>query len=183
MINPVGKSWQTQDRFLELRSSWVTLIGEYLADDQGQTLEYWRVEKVDSVIILPLQNQQIIVPSPSYRPGVKTCTLDLPGGRVAAGTKPEAAAKIILERELGIEPLAITKLTSLNVEGWAVDSSFSNQKLWGLVIEIASKFTIDSQLISGVYPSNKTGVHQLLQDISCLQCRSVILEWWHQQNN
>jgi hypothetical protein len=126
----VGKSWQTQDRFLELRSSWVTLIREYLDDDWGQTLEYWRVEKAAS-----------------------------------------------------IEPLAITKLTSLNIEGWAVNSSFSNQEVWRLVIEIASKFTIDFQLISGVYPSNRTGVNQLLQDISCLQCRSVILEWWHQQNN
>jgi len=42
-------------RFVEMRSRWLTVIGENLEEDQGQVLEYWRVEKADSVIILPIQ--------------------------------------------------------------------------------------------------------------------------------
>ena len=35
------------NRFVEMRSRWLTVIGENLEDDQGQILEYWRVEKAD----------------------------------------------------------------------------------------------------------------------------------------
>ena len=59
MQQPSGTAWQVNDRFLELRSRWMTLIGEHLQDDRGQLLEYWRVEKADSVIVLPVQNSMI----------------------------------------------------------------------------------------------------------------------------
>ncbi|WP_228040136.1 hypothetical protein [Nodosilinea sp. LEGE 07088] len=42
-------------------------------------LEYWRVEKADSVIILPLQNQRLILPPHTYRPGMGKLTLDFQG--------------------------------------------------------------------------------------------------------
>lgn len=63
--------WQTQDRFVELRCQWLTVIGEHLQDETGKIREYWRVEKADSVVILPIQNRNLILPPPTYRPGVK----------------------------------------------------------------------------------------------------------------
>ena len=46
------KHWETLQKFVEISSPWVTLIGEKLRDPHGQILDYWRVEKNDSVIII-----------------------------------------------------------------------------------------------------------------------------------
>ncbi len=69
-----SKHWRVEERFLELRSQWLTVIGEKLEDEHGNILEYWRVKKADSVVILPIQNNLIILPPPSYRPGVGELT-------------------------------------------------------------------------------------------------------------
>ena len=172
-------SWQTRDRFLELRSQWLTLIGEHLQDPQGQRLEYWRIEKADSVIILPLHNQQLLLPSPTFRPGLGTATLDFPGGRVPSDQSPGAAAPDILRRELGVPIDAIAQLTPLNPQGWAVNSSFSNQKLYGVVAELQSNAEIPPDCLGSSHRADSEGVQSLLQDLHCLQCRSVLLEWWH----
>ena len=66
--------WQVQDRFLEINSRWLTLIGEHLQDDRGEVLEYWRIEKADSVIVLPIQRDRILMPKPSYRAGIGQIT-------------------------------------------------------------------------------------------------------------
>lgn len=181
-------SWQVQDRFLELHSRWLTLIGEQWQDAEGQQVEYWRIEKADSVIILPLLGHeaiapdppQIILPSASYRPGVGALTLDFPGGRVLEGQTPEEAAIATLTRELGIDTASITQLIPLNTEGWAVNSSFSNQKLYGFVAHIGAGNPLPSPVPSAaiVYPANSNGIHQLLRDLTCLQCRAVLLEWY-----
>lgn len=175
-----NQPWQVHDRFLELHSRWMTLIGEHLQDQQGEILEYWRIEKADSVIVLPIQNRQLLLPPPSYRPGVGQVTLDFPGGRVSEAQMPEEAAIAILKRELGIESVEITQLISLNTQGWAVNSSFSNQNLYGFVahlnsIEITEQY---SERYSITYPATPSGVQDLLQRLTCLQCRTVLLEWW-----
>jgi hypothetical protein len=141
MLPDAYPSWQVQDRFLELHSRWVTLIAEHWQDAQGQRLEYWRIEKADSVIVLPIQKDalaqpQILLPPASYRPGVGRVTLDFPRGRRLEGQRPEEAAISILKRELGVEVTSITQLIALNAEGWAINSSFSNQKLYGFVAHI-----------------------------------------------
>ena len=74
--------WPTLDRFVEIRSPWLTLIGETLQDEQQQVLDYWRIEKADSVVILAIQSGQFLLPVPMYRPGLGEATLDFPGGRV-----------------------------------------------------------------------------------------------------
>jgi hypothetical protein len=117
--------WQVQDRFLEINSRWLTLIGEHLQDDRGEVLEYWRIEKADSVIVLPIQSDRILMPKPSYRAGIGQITLDLSGGRVPTGESPQIAAIATLKRELGIEASAIAQLIPLNNEGWAVNSSLA----------------------------------------------------------
>lgn len=181
MQQPSGTAWQVNDRFLELRSRWMTLIGEHLQDDRGQLLEYWRVEKADSVIVLPLQNSRILLPVPSYRPGLGQATLDFPGGRISEGQDHREAALMTLKRELGIEATAVTRLTPLNTQGWAVNSSFSNQKLYGFSADIQPSDRLSARTEVLTYPANSIGVSDLRSSLTCLQCRAILLEWWLKQ--
>ena len=170
--------WQTLERFVEIRSSWLTLIGEKLQDEQQQILDYWRVEKADSVVIVTIQSDRFLLPKPAYRPGVGQTTLDFPGGRVLPEQTTVEAAKIILKRELDIEESDIISLKPLNQTGWAINSSFSNQKLFGFVAEINSKTIVNPEkLTPTTYLNTASGINNLLQDLTCLQCRAVLLEW------
>ena len=144
--------WKVQDRLLEINSRWLNLIGEHLQDDHGEVLEYWRIEKADSVIVLPIQSDRILMPKPSYRAGIGQITLDFSGGRVPAGESPQLAAIATLKRELGIEASAIAQLIPLNTEGWAVNSSFSNQKLFGFVAHIEPKVKLSPELVTAHIP-------------------------------
>ncbi|MGA9381114.1 MAG: NUDIX domain-containing protein [Phormidium sp.] len=179
MLSSSGQEWKLRDRFLEIRSRWFTLFGEHLEDSQGQQLEYWRIEKADSVIILPIHNHQIILPPPSYRPGVSQMTLDFPGGRVPEGQTPQEAIPKILRRELGIEVTDIAQLTPLNSQGWAVNSSFSNQKLYGFVANLRDDINLLPEFVTNTYPTTSSGVQNLLKELICLQCRVILLEWWN----
>jgi len=171
------QTWQVKDRFLEINSRWLTLVGEHLQDDRGEILEYWRIEKADSVIVLAIQGDRILLPKPSYRAGIDQTTLDFSGGRVIAGQNPQLAAISTLKRELGIEASAIAQLIPLNTEGWAVNSSFSNQKLYGFVAYIEKMTKLSYELVAVTYPLTSDGVQKLLEEITCLQCRAMLLEW------
>lgn len=172
--------WQVLERFVEIRSPWVTLIGEKLQDEEQRIINYWRVEKVDSVVIVTIQNGQFLLPKASYRPGFGQVTLDFPGGRVLRQQTPVAAVSDILRRELGISESEITRLNPLNQIGWAINSSFSNQKLYGFVAEISSTVTVESDKLETTYPINETGINHLLEVLTCLQCRALLLEWQRQ---
>ena len=174
--------WQVQDRFLEFHSRWMTLVGEHWLDTQGQRLEYWRVEKADSIIVLPMQpdplgQSHLLLPPASFRPGVGQVTLDFPGGRRLVGQTLEEAATAILQRELGLEASAIAHLTPLNPEGWAINSSFSNQKLYGFVAQLEGSLLQPSIVTAATYPATASGLRQLLGKLICLQCRAVLLEY------
>ncbi|WP_204104032.1 MULTISPECIES: NUDIX hydrolase [Spirulina sp. CCY15215] len=173
--------WQTHDRLVEINSPWVKLICDRLEDNTGKCLDYWRVEKADSVIILTLQRDRFLLPKPSYRPGIGQVTLDFPGGRISNKQNPEKAIALILKRELGILPEAIQQLTPLNTEGWIVNSSFSNQKLYGFVANLSPDIAIDPELLGFTYPVTSQGIHSLLQQLTCLQCRALLLDY--QQSN
>ncbi len=178
MKETLQKAWKTHDRFLELRSKWLTLIGEHLEDHQGQILEYWRVEKADSIIIIPIQSNHLILPPLSYRPGVEQSTLDFPGGRTAERESPDSIVPRILQREFGIELPKIRKIMPLNSHGWLVNSSFSNQKLYSFVAYLEPNPVIAAEFISARYPATSGGIQDLLQNLICLQCRMTLMEWW-----
>lgn len=170
-------SWKTFETFVCITSPWLTVIGEKIQDNQGKVLDYWRVEKPDSVIIITLQNNSFILPKPTYRPGIGKVTLDFPGGRLPREQNPLIAALNILERELGITEDDLISIKAINQEPWAINSSFSNQKLYGLVAEIDPLITFESEKIGAIYANNKAGITNLLQDLYCLQCRGLLLEF------
>ncbi len=170
-------TWTCLNRFVEMRSPWLTVIGENWLDDQQQKLEYWRVEKADSLIILPRLGDRLLLPPKMYRPGLGQSTLDFPGGRLPLGENPEDMIPPILQRELNLSPSAIGTLTVLNPGGWAVNSSFSNQKVYGYLVEIIPTKYQKSNDLAMNYALNPAELEQLLTDLTCLQCRALLLEY------
>jgi hypothetical protein len=170
--------WTLIDRFAELRSRWVTLIGEHLRDDRGTLLEYWRVERASSVIVLPLHRGRLLLPPPVWRPGAGRATLDFPGGRLPDGADPAVHATSVLVRELGVDGAAVANLLPLTPpEGWAVDSSFSNQRVHGMLATLHDDAEVPPDRIGLEVPADADGVEGLLGRLDCLQCRALLLEW------
>ena len=166
--------WERGERIATVESPWVRLIAERWRDDRGHELDYWRVEHVHSVIVAAVQGGQLLLPRPQFRPGLGRATLDLPGGRLPAHTAPLDAAVAIAARELGLPPEAIGDLRQLNQEGWPVNSSFSNQLLFGVTA------TVDPAALPSLpyeaLPADRDGLTALLRRLECLQCRTVVLE-------
>jgi hypothetical protein len=177
MQDSANHDWQVQDRFLEMHSRWMTLIGEHLKDDRGEILEYWRVEKADSVIVLAIQGDRLLLPAPSYRCGIGKSTLDFAGGRSLEGKAPIEVVPVILQRELGIHAQEIIEILPINTEEWAINSSFSNQKLYGFVASINATANIPSQISFLTYHINPKELHDLRKQLTCIQCRALLMEW------
>ncbi len=172
------QSWQAKDIILSLKTRWLTLMGETLETPEGKLLDYWRVEKADSVIVLPIHQQHLLLPPPVYRPGIRQSTWDFPGGRCPDSQSPDSAAKTILQRELGIADSALYSLTPINQTGWAINSSFSNQRLYGFVAQLHPDTCLSPENLGSTYPITATGIQSLLDTLICLQCRSLLMEWW-----
>lgn len=174
-------NWTLTDEFVRVGSKWVTLIGERWLCDKGREVEYWRVEKVDSVIILPIHAGRIYCGKPTFRVGVHRPTLDFPGGRLPEGTQPKDVVPVLLESELSVPACAIRRTIELNDVKWLVNSSFSNQGLWGFVVEIDEAFSIPESSTGASVEASDGGISELLSELECLQCRMVLLEWQRQK--
>ncbi len=165
-------------RLVEVRSPWLTVIGERYEDAAGNQLDYWRVEKPDSVVVVALHRGEILLPPRAFRPGVSRVALDLPGGRLQPGEAVVDAAIRVVQRELGLpDASGVKSVEQLNGTGWDVDSSTSSQRLYGAVCELADQLQVPRQYIGASYPATEAGVTRLLSDLSCLQCREVLREW------
>jgi hypothetical protein len=166
--------WERGERIATVESPWVRLIAERWCDDAGRELDYWRVEHVHSVIVAVVQGGQLLLPRQQFRPGLRRATLDLPGGRLPTGVSPLDAAIAITARELGLPSAAIGELRQLNQEGWPVNSSFSNQLLFGVTATVDPAAT--PSLPYEAVPTDRDGLTGLLRRLECLQCRAVVLE-------
>lgn len=175
--------WQTIGQVATISSPWLHIYCERLCDDKGQELDYWRVEKDHSVIILTVHQgvNRFVFPKKQHRPGVKHHTLDFAGGRCARETTPQDAVAGILKRELNLDlEKDISSLEPLNEKGWYVNSSFSNQELFGFVAVLHKDTKLDPELVfDKTYAvDSKNDIDNLLQnDLMCLQCRSLLLEY------
>jgi hypothetical protein len=169
--------WQKMSDIVTMQSPWMSIHGEWLQDDDGRLLDYWRVEKPNSAVILTIQNGKFIFPKATYRPGIGRSTLDFPGGRVPDNTQPVDGVADILHRELGVQESDVDSIKQLNDEGWPINSSFSNQLLYGFVAEIREDAILDSAKLHPISFDKSNDINCLLSELTCLQCRSVLLNW------
>jgi hypothetical protein len=124
-------------------TNWVRLIGESYTDQDGKDIEYYRVEKTDSVIVLPIQD----------------------------------SALAILGRELGVSADRIEDMQVMDSQGWPINSSFSNQKLFGLIAYMSSGLDDSSANTGGCFSINPESISDLLARIDCAQCRLVLFHY------
>ncbi|HSX17483.1 MAG TPA: NUDIX domain-containing protein [Patescibacteria group bacterium] len=167
------KKWKLVHRMLSLKSPWVTVYADRLQDDTGKDLEYWHVDRADSVIVLAIQNGQFLLPEMQYRPGVDEVMLDFAGGRIAADQTPAEAAVSVVRKELGIPAGQVMSLKPITDEPLCVDSSFSSQKLYGFVAEIKG----DIEPPEHVRGHSLNKIEHLRQKLHCLQCRLLLDEF------
>lgn len=169
--------WTFKKEITKVSTKWVKLICEKWLDEEGNELDYWRVEKPDSIIVIPIQNEHFICPKPFFRVGINSCTLDFPGGRLKSRVPKKDMAYSILLRELGIPKNKIISLTPLNKKKWIVNSSFSNQGLWVFTAQIHPGHKIPKSKIGATEKATTLGANKLLKKLSCLQCRAALHEW------
>lgn len=170
----MSHDWERGETIATIESPWVRLIAERWRDDAGRQLDYWRVEHTHAVIVAAVRGDRLLLPRPQFRPGLGQATLDLPGGRLPAAAAPLDAAAAIVARELGLPPGAVRDLRLLNPSGWPVNSSFSNQLLYGVAATIDPDSTPTRPYEEARY--DRAGLTDLLQRLVCLQCRAVVLE-------
>lgn len=164
--------WDLLGQIADFKTPWIELVGERWRDDNGKTLEYWRVVAAHSVIVIPEYRQSCLLPNPQFRPGVDRATLDFPGGRLPDGAEPAEAALAILERELGVGAGGVLQLTPANDMPLLVNSSASNQLLYGFHARLDPALDLAS-----LKPHRAFDAADLLAELDCLQCRALLLEW------
>ena len=203
--------WETISQIGSFETPWVRMVGEKIRDNDGKLLDYWRIEKPASVVIVTIHKNKFVLPKQQYRPGIHKTTRDFPGGRLPTqfADNPMEAVHDIVKRELGIpsdiagDVISIESLhssrdeTEEEQEGWPINSSFSNQVLFGAVARIRDDVKLDPIILDEVsykyfaaididpykdgtskdgQDNNQTAI-ELLKEIDCLQCRAVLMDW------
>lgn len=178
-MNDQQSPWEVLSRFVEIKSPWLTVIGERLRDDANKELEYWRVEKANSLVVVTVQDNKFVLPKPMYRPGVSRTTLDFCGGRMDDSMPQAEIAERIVKREFSLESTdsIFANLKPINLTPWDVNSSFENQQLYGFFAEISNEVHIDPAHIGASFEVSPSGIQQFLNEIVCLQCRALVLDW------
>lgn len=174
--------WRLLGSIATIQSPWVTVKCERWQDNENIELDYWRVSRPDSVIVIPIHEGFFLLPHPIFRPGVEECTWDFPGGRVRDGFSHEEMAVQLLNKELSIRQEDIDSITPINSQGYIVDSSFSSQRVWGYLAKLAKSTKLNEDAIGWKVPITKEGTAELLEKLDCLQCRALLLEFLRPHN-
>jgi hypothetical protein len=146
----------------------MSIFCEEYRKPNGATCDYWRVEKADSLIVVPLAAGYVLLPPPEYRPGAGKHTLDLPGGRItdtATAGLIESATQIV-SRELSVPLSTVTDIDIIDATGTYVNSSFNNQRLFVAQARLTGVDADRTDLRR--QPLDELG--QLLKELECLQC-------------
>ncbi|MCT7528314.1 hypothetical protein N5T79_04095 [Aliarcobacter cryaerophilus] len=171
-INKNIKKWQEKNVFFNLKNKWVEFKGMYCIDQNANLLEYYTVKRSDSVIVLPIIENELVLPKTYYRHGIKKLTLDFPGGRIEEGSINNIIEDI-LKRELHIEKEDVKSIKVLNTKGYFVDSSFSTQKLF--ICQAIISLTITNHKLPRI-SLNKENLYNISNELQCLQCKMAINE-------
>ena len=170
------KKWKLLDNIFSIKSKWLNLYVESWLDDKDRELEYWRLEKADSLIIIPVCNDHLLFPLKEFRPGINKTTLDFPGGRVMETSSPLEMIPIILKKELDITKENILAINALNTEGYPINSSFSDQLVCFIYVELSGDCLNLNSAINSVR-LDKSGIKWVLENLKCLQCRCAFYEY------
>jgi hypothetical protein len=175
---PDPDPWRHLSRIVEIRSPWLSLIGERYLDEAGRELDYWRVEKPDSLLVITVHRGCLILPARSYRPGVARATLDFAGGRLENPSLITATAEAVVRREFDLRgDDVVASQAPLNPAGWDVDSSTSSQRVYGIALELREDAVVPDDSIGASYLATNLGGREALGDLLCVQCRAVLHEW------
>lgn len=175
---PGEDRWRVLSKMVEVRSPWLSLFGERLEDQAGNQFEYWRVERTDSLLVITVHDGRLVLPTRSYRPGVGRATLDFAGGRLQSVDMIPATAEEVVRREFNLDRGDLfASLEELNPIGWDVDSSSSNQRVFGVVGELRKQVSVAEHSIGASYPATGPGARELLGDLVCVQCRALLQDW------
>jgi hypothetical protein len=166
------RKWRRLARIVKLKSRWITVYADKMLDHENNVLEYWHFDRADSVIIIPVQNNNILLPEPIYRVGIGKVMLDFPGGRIE-NNNLRLTIQAILRKELGLTPKLIDSMHQLNDKSYAVDSSFSSQELYIFIVHIKS----DNQPIKSCLHFPASNTDKLLKKLECGQCRLALHEF------
>lgn len=168
--------WKRVCTLSTLDTGWMRLIGERWRTDKGADVDYWRTENADSVIVIPQLGDAVVLPDKMFRPGVGRETLDFPGGRCPAGRAPELEVNTILQRELGIAASLVSDVVPLTPMPLLVNSSTSNQRLFGFHVMLSSQ-AASALFEHHAFRLDDEGIRDLLGQLECLQCRSLLMEF------
>lgn len=157
-------------RSVVTKNQWVSLYKDRILSTSGQELEYWCVDRSNSAIVIVIQDGLFLLSDKQFRPGINKSTLDFVGGRIDK-KDPKVAAELILRRELQISKSDFLTIKPLNNEPLFVDSSFSDQEIYGFVAEI------DKQIVT---KTKRYTLEELFDNLYCLQCRVMLYEWQRQ---
>jgi len=158
------------------------MIGERWRDGTGRDLEYWRVEKPDSLLVVTVHDGRLITPVRSFRPGVGRMTLDFAGGRLEASHAIAESAPAIVRREFKLETDDLFESQeALNAVGWDVDSATSSQRVFGVAAVLRRELQVPEECVGASYPATRAGGREMLGELVCLQCRAVLSAWLERQ--
>ena len=154
------------------------MIGERWREGAGRDLDYWRVEKPDSLLVVTVHDGRLIAPVRSFRPGVGRTTLDLAGGRLDDPSTLAQTAQAIVRREFKLNADDLFESQEpLNLVGWDVDSAASSQHVFGVAAELRRDVQVLDDRLGASYPATGAGGRELLSELVCLQCRAVLSAW------
>ncbi len=170
------KKYKIINKFFCFKSKWVEFIGERCEDEKKDLLEYYRVVRCDSLIVLPIVGNKLLFPQKYYRHGISNITLDFPGGRIEDLKKIKNTAKKILKKELSIHSKDIQNIQIINNEGLYVDSSFSTQQVYTCIAYLDEKnFKFNKIKCIEI---NKDNIISLYNIMKCIQCKNSLMEFY-----
>jgi acyl carrier protein len=140
-------------------------------------IEYWRIEKPNSILIVTTYKNYFILPTPKFRQGINKKTLDFPGGRQQTDNILSDARKIIC-RELKIENDDIEYIKELDTKKYIINSSFNSQLVIYLEASL-KKMNENTHFIKCSF----TEIHRLLNDLECLQCAFGLNLYFNKNRN
>ena len=161
--------------------SWKTLVSKKKADfplfkvfedkvkiSNGLKLDYYRVEKIPVVVILPIFLDKIVM-SKQYRYAIKSNSLEIPAGHVWPDETPEKCAERELKEETGFSVGKIEKILDYHPSNEYSDQVYhifiaeelkegkTNREKYELIdVEILDVESVIEKIIDGVITDGRT---------------------------